>query len=39
MMTWLDPRGEPLLVQLPTPVYRRLARRWILPKIPDASPR
>jgi D-alanyl-D-alanine dipeptidase len=39
MMTWLDPQQEPLLVQLPRPVYRRLARRWMLPKIRDASPR
>lgn len=32
LMVWLDPERRPLLVQLPSPVYRRLAGRWKLPK-------
>jgi D-alanyl-D-alanine dipeptidase len=31
LLTWLDPERNPLLVQLPEPVYERFARRWRLP--------
>lgn len=28
---WLDPRGEPVLVQLPEPIYQQLRGSWHLP--------
>jgi len=37
LLVWLDPAREPLLVQLPKPVYQRLARRWKLPELSDAA--
>jgi D-alanyl-D-alanine dipeptidase len=33
LLTWLDPKRGPLLLQLPVPAYRRLTRRWNLPKL------
>jgi hypothetical protein len=33
LLTWLDPKRRPLLLQLPTPEYERLTRRWNLPKL------
>jgi len=38
LMVWLDPARRPLLVQLPAPVYRRLARQWRLPRLSQADP-
>ena len=35
LLTWLDPAGQPLLVQLPEPTYKRLIHRWRLPKLID----
>jgi L,D-peptidoglycan transpeptidase YkuD (ErfK/YbiS/YcfS/YnhG family) len=37
LMIWLDPVRRPLLLQLPEPVYERLANRWKLPKLINAS--
>lgn len=34
LMLWLDPARRPLVVQLPEPAYRRLARPWKLPRGP-----
>jgi D-alanyl-D-alanine dipeptidase len=31
ILRWLDPKAEPVLVQLPEPVYRAVAARWALP--------
>jgi D-alanyl-D-alanine dipeptidase len=33
LLTWLDPKREPLLVQLPAPAYARLKNRWGLPPL------
>jgi D-alanyl-D-alanine dipeptidase len=35
LLRWLDPKRNPLLVQLPEQVYERLADRWSLPKLND----
>ncbi len=32
LLTWLDPQQRPLLLQLPTPAYKRLTHRWHLPR-------
>jgi len=32
VLAWLDPALNPLLVQLPAPEYKKLRRRWKLPK-------
>jgi L,D-peptidoglycan transpeptidase YkuD (ErfK/YbiS/YcfS/YnhG family) len=32
LLTWLDPKRRPLLLQLPMPAYERLTNRWNLPK-------
>jgi len=37
LLLWFDPRRTPLLVQLPEPVYGRLAHRWKLPKLTNAA--
>ncbi|HSM87712.1 MAG TPA: hypothetical protein VLT16_16270, partial [Candidatus Limnocylindrales bacterium] len=34
LISWLDPARHPLLVQLPAPEYRKLKRKWKLPKLP-----
>jgi hypothetical protein len=31
VLRWLDPRGRPVLVQLPEPVYRVVREAWGLP--------
>jgi hypothetical protein len=36
LLTWLDPRQKPLLLQLPVPAYKRLTHRWHLPKLSNA---
>jgi D-alanyl-D-alanine dipeptidase len=36
LLTWLDPKRRPLLLQLPMPAYERLTHRWNLPKLSDA---
>jgi len=37
ILRWLEPKAEPVLVQLPEPVYRAVAERWALPgDEPDA---
>ena len=33
LLVWLDAASAPVLVQLPEPVYRQLARRWGLPAL------
>jgi D-alanyl-D-alanine dipeptidase len=33
LLTWLDPKRRPLLLQLPMPAYARLTHRWNLPKL------
>jgi D-alanyl-D-alanine dipeptidase len=33
LITWLDPKREPLLVQLPAQEYGRLIERWKLPTV------
>lgn len=37
LFTWLDPARKPLLVQLPTPEYMRLAHSWRLPPVPGSA--
>ncbi|MGD0348677.1 MAG: L,D-transpeptidase family protein [Terracidiphilus sp.] len=39
LLTWLDPKRRPLLLQLPVPAYERLAHRWKLPKLSNAPVR
>lgn len=39
LLTWLDPKRKPLLVQLPAPGYARLTHRWGLPPAVNAAPR
>lgn len=39
LLTWLDPKRAPLLLQLPMPAYERLTDRWNLPKLSDTSAR
>jgi len=39
LLTWLDPKRRPLLLQLPVPAYERLAHRWRLPKLSNAPVR
>ena len=34
VIAWLDRESSPVLVQLPSAEYRRLARRWELPALP-----
>ena len=36
LLTWLDPKQRPLLLQLPMPSYERLTHRWHLPKLSNA---
>jgi len=36
LLTWLDPKRRPLLLQLPMPAYERLTHRWNLPKLSNA---
>jgi L,D-peptidoglycan transpeptidase YkuD (ErfK/YbiS/YcfS/YnhG family) len=35
LIRWLDPAKHPLLVQMPLPVYRELAKRAKLPSLPN----
>ena len=35
LIVWLDPARKPLMVQLPEPAYRRLAKQWKLPDLSD----
>ena len=35
LLTWLDPKRRPLLLQLPMPAYERMTDRWNLPKLSD----
>jgi D-alanyl-D-alanine dipeptidase len=37
LLTWLDPKRRPLLLQLPMAAYERLTQRWNLPKLSNAS--
>jgi L,D-peptidoglycan transpeptidase YkuD (ErfK/YbiS/YcfS/YnhG family) len=39
LLTWLDPKREPLLVQLPASEYGRLIDRWKLPALINVHPR
>jgi L,D-peptidoglycan transpeptidase YkuD (ErfK/YbiS/YcfS/YnhG family) len=39
LLTWLDPKRRPLLLQLPMPAYQRLTDDWNLPKLTKAPPR
>jgi D-alanyl-D-alanine dipeptidase len=39
LLTWLDPKRRPLLLQLPMPTYERLTHRWNLPKLSNAPAR
>jgi D-alanyl-D-alanine dipeptidase len=39
LLTWLDPKRRPLLLQLPTQAYERLSPRWNLPKLSNAQAR
>jgi len=39
LLTWLDPKRRPLLLQLPMPAYQRLTHRWNLPKLSNAVAR
>ena len=39
LLSWLDPKRKPLLLQLPMADYERLTRRWNLPKLSDSSAR
>jgi D-alanyl-D-alanine dipeptidase len=39
LLTWLDPKRRPLLLQLPMPAYERLTHRWNLPKLSNAPAR
>jgi hypothetical protein len=39
LLTWLDPARQPLLVQLPGPIYDRLINRWMLPKLMNVPQR
>jgi hypothetical protein len=34
LVGWLDPRSNPLLVQLPLAEYRRYEAAWHLPPLP-----
>jgi D-alanyl-D-alanine dipeptidase len=36
LLTWLDPKRRPLLLQLPMADYERLNERWNLPKLSNA---
>src|SRR5580658_5867511 len=33
LLIWTNPKRKPLLLQLPTPVYRQLTNRWKLPNL------
>jgi D-alanyl-D-alanine dipeptidase len=33
MFAWLNPQQNPLLVQLPRPIYNELRRKWALPDL------
>jgi D-alanyl-D-alanine dipeptidase len=37
LLRWLDPRGSPLLVQLPEAEYARLHAGWRLPPPPGGK--
>jgi L,D-peptidoglycan transpeptidase YkuD (ErfK/YbiS/YcfS/YnhG family) len=39
LLTWLDPKRKPLLVQLPASEYGRLIDRWKLPALINVHPR
>jgi L,D-peptidoglycan transpeptidase YkuD (ErfK/YbiS/YcfS/YnhG family) len=39
LLTWLDPKRRPLLLQLPMPAYAQLTHRWNLPKLSGAPAR
>jgi hypothetical protein len=39
LLSWLDPKRRPLLLQLPMPDYERLTERWNLPKLSNAPAR
>ena len=39
LLTWLDPKHRPLLVQLPVSAYARLINRWRLPPLVNDPPR
>jgi hypothetical protein len=39
LLTWLDPKQRPLLVQLPVSAYTRLINRWRLPLLVNDPPR
>jgi D-alanyl-D-alanine dipeptidase len=34
VLAWMDPGKKPILVQLPEGQYKRLKKRWRLPKVP-----
>ncbi len=36
LLTWLDPKRRPLLLELPMPAYKRLTQRWNLPMLSNA---
>jgi len=39
LVSWLEPKSKPLLVQLPQEEYRRLRKDWALPpQLPEAHP-
>lgn len=40
LLAWLDPEARPVLVQLPLPVFRRVAKAWGLPvpELEDGAP-
>lgn len=37
ILRWLDPKAEPVLVQLPEPVYRSVSHDWALPADEDVK--
>jgi L,D-peptidoglycan transpeptidase YkuD (ErfK/YbiS/YcfS/YnhG family) len=39
LLTWLDPKRRPLLLELPMPAYERLTHRWDLPNLSNAPAR
>lgn len=39
LLTWLDPKRKPMLVQLPAAAYARLIDRWALPPLVTGAPR
>jgi hypothetical protein len=39
LLTWIDPKHKPLLVQLPAQEYGLLIERWKLPTVINAPAR